>query len=69
MAHSTEPFILIVEDDPDLLVYQRDLAYEMLSTFRSLLESRGHEVAVFRTASAAWLWLEQVKARSDSSCP
>ena len=64
MAHSTEPF-LIVEDDPDLLAHQRDLAHEMLRTFQSLLESRGHEVAVFRTASAAWLWLEQVKARSD----
>ena len=49
--------------DAEARAYQRDCAYEMLRMVRSSLESRGHEVAVFRTASAAWLWLEQVKAR------
>ncbi len=50
--------VLVVDDE------QSDQLKKMLRKFRALLESRGHEVAVFRTAAAAWLWLEQVKARS-----
>ena len=51
--------VLVVDDE------QSDQLERMLRKFQGLLESRGHEVAVFRTASAAWLWLEQVKARSE----
>ena len=55
---------MIDDEQSDQVILEK-----MLLKFQGLLKSRGHEVAVFRTASAAWLWLEQVKARNDSSCP
>ena len=48
-------------------VARSDLAYGMLRMFQTLLYPEAQEVAVFRTASQAWQWLEQVPPGADSS--
>ena len=48
-------------------VAKDDLAYGMLRMFQSLLDGRGQQVAVFRTASEAWEWLGQTKGSDSSS--
>lgn len=42
-------------------VAPRDFVFGMLRIHQRLLESRGQEVSVFRTASEAWQWLEQAE--------